>query len=143
MIEEFKKFIMRGNVIDLAVGIIIGVAFTAIVKSIVGDLINPIVGLFLGGVDLSGLFVPLSKAEYASLADAEAAGIGVFAYGRFLMAVVNFIIIGVVLFAFVKMINELRNKTESAPDSSPVPKGPTTEELLVEIRDLLKHSQKA
>ena len=143
MIEEFKKFIMRGNVIDLAVGIIIGVAFTAIVKSIVGDLINPIVSLFLGGVDLSGLFILLSKAEYATLADAEAAGIGVFAYGRFLMAVLNFIIIGVVLFALVKMINELRNKTESAPDSSPAPKGPTPEELLVEIRDLLKHSQKA
>ena len=142
MFSEFKEFVSRGNVIDLAVGIIIGAAFTAIVKSVVGDLINPFIGLFMAGVDVSGLYIPLSMKSYESLAAAESAGAAVFAYGRFLMAMINFLIVALVLFSMIKAINSFRRKNESesiaeeAPEPEPE-KGPTQEELLTEIRDLL------
>ncbi len=142
MYSEFKEFVSRGNVIDLAVGIIVGAAFTAIVKSVVGDLINPIISLFLAGVDLSALYVPLSSMRFESLAAAEEAGAAVFAYGRFLMAVINFLIIALVVFFIVRTINRFR-RSEEAPakaEEEVVEAGPTQEELLTEIRDLLKQN---
>ena len=93
MIQEFKDFIAKGNVMDMAVGIIIGAAFTAIVSSLVADLINPFISLFMGGVDFAGLYVLLGEGDYASIGAAEEAGAAVFAYGRFIMAVINFLII--------------------------------------------------
>ena len=105
MLKEFKAFIAKGNVMDMAVGIIVGAAFTAIVTSLVSDLLNPIISLFLGGVDFSGMFAVLSGGDYASLAAAEEAGAGVFAYGRFIMAVINFLIIAFVVFLLVKGVN--------------------------------------
>ena len=93
MIEEFKTFIAKGNVMDMAVGIIIGAAFTAIVTSLVGDLINPIIALFTGGIDFSGWFYVLGDGEFASVAAAQEAGVSVFAIGNFLMAVINFLIV--------------------------------------------------
>ncbi len=134
MLNEFKKFISRGNVMDMAVGIIIGAAFTAIVQSMVGDLVNPFISLFTGGIDFSGLYVVLGSGDYASLTEAEEAGAAVFAYGRFIMAVVNFLIIAAVVFMLVKGVNSLK-KMEEAP--APAPKGPSEVELLQEIRDLL------
>lgn len=136
MIKEFKDFIAKGNVMDMAVGIIIGAAFTAIVSSLVGDLINPIISLFMGGVDFSGLFVLLGDGEFASIAEADEAGAAVFAYGRFIMAVINFLIIAFVVFMLVKAVNKAKGpEPEPAPEA---PKGPTQEELLAEIRDALK-----
>ena len=139
MLKEFRDFIARGNVMDLAVGIIIGAAFTAIVNSLVTDLINPIIGFVTGGLDFSNLFVNLGDGEYASLAAAREAGAPVFAYGAFLAAVINFLIIAFVVFMLVKTVNRIREaamaKEEAAP---PTPAGPTLEQLLGEIRDLLK-----
>ena len=121
MLSEFKDFIAKGNVMDMAVGIIIGVAFTAIVGSLVDDLINPLIGLFMGGVDFSGLT--------ASVGDA------VFTYGKFIMAIINFLIIAWVVFMLVRMVNNLKKEEEAAEEA---PAGPTQEELLAEIRDALK-----
>jgi large conductance mechanosensitive channel len=99
MLQEFKDFIAKGNVMDMAVGIIIGAAFTAIVKSMVGDLIKPFIGLFMGGVDFTNMFIVLSsEGTYASLTEARDAGAAVFAYGAFIMAVINFLIIAFVVF---------------------------------------------
>lgn len=137
MFNEFKTFISRGNVIDMAVGIIIGAAFTAIVSSLVADLVNPIVSLFLGGLDFSGLFVVLGSGDYASLAAAEEAGAAVFAYGRFIMAVLNFLIVAFVVFVLVKAVNSLKDAQEAAPEPQAAP-DPTEIDLLVEIRDALK-----
>ena len=135
MFQEFKTFIARGNVMDMAVGIIIGAAFTAIVSSLVADLVNPIISLFMGGLDFAGLFVVLDGGEYASLAAAEEAGAAVFAYGRFIMAVLNFLIIAFVVFLLVKGVNCMKRKEEEAPAPEP---GPSEIDLLVEIRDALK-----
>jgi large conductance mechanosensitive channel len=139
--NEFKQFIARGNVMDLAVGIIIGAAFTAIVNSLVQDLINPIIGLFTGGVDFSNLFFAMSTESYPSVTAAEEAGVAVFRYGSFITAIINFLIIAWVVFLLVKGMNKLRSTidtTEKAPDA---PKGPTQEELLGEIRDLLRQER--
>jgi large conductance mechanosensitive channel len=139
VINEFKDFIARGNVMDMAVGIIIGAAFTAIVTSLVGDLINPIIALFTGGIDFSGWFYVLGEGEFASVEAATEAGVAVFAIGKFIMAVINFLIVAFVVFLLVKMVNRLKDaaikKEAAAPEA---PKGPTTEELLAEIRDALK-----
>ncbi|WP_323040781.1 large conductance mechanosensitive channel protein MscL [Gemmobacter sp.] len=132
MLNEFKTFIARGNVIDLAVGIIIGAAFTAIVNSLVADLINPIIGLVTGGIDFSNLFIDLSGTDPASLKAAKDAGAPVFAYGSFITAVINFLIIAWVVFMLVKAVNKLK---APAPVAA---KGPTAEELLMQIRDELK-----
>lgn len=140
MIKEFKDFIAKGNVMDMAVGIIIGAAFTAIVKSMVDDLINPIVGLFLGGVDFTNLYAVLSGdvAEGASLEAAREAGASVFAYGSFIMAVINFLIIAFVVFMLVKSVNRAKEAAIKEEEAAPeAPKGPTSEELLAEIRDAL------
>jgi large conductance mechanosensitive channel len=142
MIQEFKDFIARGNAMDLAVGIIIGAAFTAIVNSLVEDLINPIIGIFTGGVDFSNLFFALSTESYPSVAAAEAAGVAVFKYGSFITAVINFLIIAWVVFLLVKAINKLKESRRREVDATPEePKVPTQEDLLTEIRDLMKQQQ--
>ena len=136
MLKEFREFIARGNVMDLAVGIIIGAAFTAIVNSLVNDLINPLIGIITGGTDFSNLFIAFSTESFPTVAAAEAAGAAVFRYGAFLTAVINFLIIAWVVFLLVKGVNRLRGMvtTEAAPEAPP----PTPEQLLMEIRDLLK-----
>ncbi len=134
MIKEFKDFIAKGNVMDMAVGIIIGAAFTAIVGSLVADLINPIISLFMGGVDFSGLYVVLGSGEYSSMTAAEEAGAAVFAYGRFIMAIINFLIIAFVVFMLVKAMNKTKKAKEEAPAADP---GPSELDVLLEIRDVL------
>lgn len=141
MLNEFKAFIAKGNVVDLAVGIIIGAAFTAIVNSLVGDLINPIIGLVLGNVDFSNLFIDLSGSNPVSLAAAKEAGAPVFAYGAFITAVINFLIIAWVVFLLVKAVNKLKESTakkEAAVAAAAAPAGPTEVELLQEILVALK-----
>ncbi len=137
MLNEFKTFIARGNVVDLAVGIIIGAAFTAIVNSLVSDLINPIIGLVTGGIDFSNLFIDLSGTNPPSLKAAQDAGVPVFAYGSFITAIINFLIIAWVVFLIVKGVNRLKASMEPPPPP-PAPAGPTEVELLAEIRDTLK-----
>ena len=145
MMSEFRDFIAKGNVMDMAVGIIIGAAFTAIVTSLVGDLINPIIGLFMGGIDFTNNYVVLSGdvAEGASLEAARESGAAVFAYGAFIMAVINFLIIAFVVFMLVRYVNKLKEaamkKEEEAP-AEEAPAGPTEVELLTEIRDALAKS---
>ncbi|MGD9864752.1 MAG: large conductance mechanosensitive channel protein MscL [Pseudodonghicola sp.] len=143
MLKEFRNFIARGNVMDMAVGIIVGAAFTAIVKSVVDDLINPIVGLILGGMDFSNLYVVLSGEvpAGASLVAAREAGAAVFAYGAFLTAVINFLIIAFVVFMLVRYVNKVRELADRKEDTvaeDAAPAGPTELEILVEIRDALK-----
>jgi large conductance mechanosensitive channel len=133
MLEEFKKFALRGNVVDLAIGVIIGAAFGAIVSSLVGDIIMPVIGAITGGLDFSNYFIPLSpKVTASTLAEAKKEG-AVLAYGSFLTVTINFIIIAIVLFMAIRAIGKVMKKeAEKAP---PVSK---QEELLAEIRDLLK-----
>ena len=139
MIKEFKDFIAKGNVMDMAVGIIIGAAFTAIVSSLVSDLINPFISLFTGGLDFSGLYVLLSAGEFASIGAAEEAGAAVFAYGRFIMAVINFLIIAWVVFLLVKAVNRVKDAASAPEEEKPEePAGPTEKDLLMEIRDALQ-----
>jgi large conductance mechanosensitive channel len=135
MLEEFKKFAMRGNVIDLAVGVIIGAAFGGIVNSLVADIIMPLIGAVTGGLDFSNYFIPLSsKVTATSLVDAKKQG-AVFAWGNFLTIVINFLIIAWVLFLCIKGINRLK-APEAAPSTPAAP--PADVQLLTEIRDLLK-----
>lgn len=135
MLEEFKKFALKGNVVDLAVGVIIGAAFGAIVNSMVGDIIMPIIGAVTGGLDFSNYFTGLSKAVTATnLADAKKQG-AVLAWGSFLTLTLNFLIVAFVLFLVIRVMNRLKAKEEAAP----APAAPTKDqELLTEIRDLLK-----
>jgi large conductance mechanosensitive channel len=135
MLNEFKKFAMRGNVVDLAVGVIIGAAFGAIVNSLVGDIIMPLIGSVTGGLDFSNHFIPLSaKVTAASLADAKKEG-AVLAWGNFLTLTLNFLIIAWVLFLVVRFINRL---THNEAAKTPPPSPSKEEQLLTEIRDLLK-----
>ena len=138
MIKEFRDFIARGNVMDLAVGIIIGAAFTAIVNSLVNDLINPLIGVVTGGTDFSNLFVALSTESFPTVAAAEAAGVAVFRYGFFITAVINFLIIAWVVFMLVKGMNKARSLVDTSEKTPEAPSGPTQEEVLIEIRDLLR-----
>ena len=137
MLNEFKAFIAKGNVMDLAVGIIIGAAFTAIVGSLVSDLINPIIGLILGGVDFTNMYVVLkgSVPDGASLAAARDAGAAVFAYGAFVTAVINFLIIAFVVFMLIRTVNKIMPKAPAAPAA---PSGPTEVDLLKDILVALK-----
>ena len=140
MINEFKDFIAKGNVMDMAVGIIIGAAFTAIVTSLVGDLINPIIGLVSGGVDFTNNYAVLGGEVPvgASLEIAREAGASVFAYGAFIMAVINFLIIAFVVFMLVKMVNRVKAAAEKPEDVAPeVDSGPSELDVLLEIRDSL------
>ncbi|WP_405403372.1 large conductance mechanosensitive channel protein MscL [Paracoccus sp. Ld10] len=140
MIQEFKTFIARGNVIDLAVGIIIGAAFTGIVNSLVVDLINPLLGLMTGGIDFTDKYIVLSGtvADGASLDAARSSGAAIFAYGSFAMAVLNFLIVAWAVFMLVKGVNRLQRAAIRKEEAAETPAaGPTQEELLAQIRDLL------
>jgi len=141
MFKEFKEFAMKGNVVDLAVGVVIGGAFGAIVNALVADLIMPTVGLITGGVDFSNMFAVLKAgaagaAGYATLAAAKADGAVTLNYGVFLNAVVNFLIVAFALFLVVKAMNSARRQEAAAP--APPPEPTPTEKLLGEIRDVLK-----
>lgn len=140
MLQDFREFIARGNVMDMAVGIIVGAAFTAIVTSLVADLINPVIALFTGGIDFSGWFYVLGSGDYASLEEARASGEPVFAVGSFLMAVINFLIVAFVVFLLVRMVNRIKQATErkAQEEASPAqPAGPSEKEILIEIRNAL------
>jgi large conductance mechanosensitive channel len=138
MLKEFREFAMKGNVVDLAVGVIIGAAFGGIVTSLVGDIIMPIIGAITGGLDFSNYFTGLSKSVNAgNLADAKKQG-AVLAWGNFLTLTLNFIIIAFVLFIVIRLMNQLKRKDEAALAEPPKPT--RQEELLTEIRDLLKKS---
>jgi large conductance mechanosensitive channel len=135
-LQEFKEFALRGNVVDLAVGLIIGAAFGAIVNSLVADVIMPPIGLLMGNVDFSDLFINLSGQDYPSLAAARAAGAPVIAYGAFINAVINFAIVALAIFIVVKAMNQLRRQQSEEPAEPP--EAPRQEVLLQEIRDILK-----
>jgi large conductance mechanosensitive channel len=131
--SEFKEFAIKGNVVDLAVGVIIGGAFGKIVDSIVGDLIMPLVGKVLGGLDFSNYFIPLAGQAATNLADAKKAG-AVFAYGSFITVAINFVILAFIIFMMVKQINRLKKEAPAPAPAAP----PEDVVLLREIRDSLK-----
>jgi large conductance mechanosensitive channel len=136
LLKEFKEFAVKGNAVDMAVGIIVGAAFGKIVTSIVNDVIMPPIGKLLGGVDFTGLFINLGSETFATLADAKAAGAATLNYGAFLQTVVDFVIVAFAIFMLVKGINSLRKKEEEAPAEPPAP--PEDVVLLREIRDALQ-----
>jgi len=136
-LDEFKAFISRGNVIDMAVGIIIGAAFTAIVTSLVQDIITPPIGLLLGGMDFSNMFLSLNGTAYATLEEATKAGAPIIAYGSFINAVIKFLIVSFVIFTMVRMINKLK-QDQAAEDAAAPAATSASEVLLAEIRDLLR-----
>ena len=136
-IKEFKEFAMKGNVMDMAVGVIIGGAFGKIVSSLVDDVLMPIVGKLTGGVDFTNLFCTLGDGEYSTLAAAKEAGAATIAYGQFIQNVIDFLIVAFCIFLMIKGMNKLNRKKEE-PEAPAAPAGPTQEELLAEIRDLLK-----
>jgi large conductance mechanosensitive channel len=133
-VDEFKSFIARGSVVDLAVGVIIGAAFGGIVTSLVKDVINPIIGLFLGGVDFSNIFISLNDKHYDTLDLAKAAAAPTVNIGLFINAVIQFLIMAFVIFWMVKLVNRFQRPKVGAPPPPP----PATEVLLTDIRDLLK-----
>lgn len=135
MFKEFKDFAMRGNVVDLAVGFILGGAFSTIVKSLVTDILMPVIGLAMGGINFSGLFVALDNGTYATLEAAQEAGAGTINYGIFIDNVISFIIVAFALFLIIKGINSMKKEEAAAPEA---PAAPSTDQvLLMEIRDLL------
>jgi large conductance mechanosensitive channel len=137
MIKEFKDFIMRGNVLDLAVAVIIGAAFGSIINSFVNDVLMPPIGLLLGGVDFSNLFLVLEGGSYETLAAAQEAGAVTLNYGLFVNNIINFLIIAFAIFLVVKAANKMQSEEEEeAPEAPPEPSA--EEKLLAEIRDLLK-----
>jgi large conductance mechanosensitive channel len=140
MLKEFKEFAVKGNALDMAVGIILGAAFGTIVSSLVADVIMPPVGLLLGGVDFSDLFVVLQQGDpagpYLTLAVAQEAGAVTLNYGVFTNAIISFLIVAFAVFLLVRNFNRMRKKEEEAPAAPPAPS--KEEELLAEIRDLLK-----
>ena len=137
MFQEFKDFVMRGNVMDLAVGVIIGGAFGAITTSLVGDVLMPIIGAIFGGLDFTNYFAPLADGVTATTLEAAKEQGAVLAYGSFITAIINFLIIGFIVFLMVRAVNNM-NKEEEAPAE---PAGPTKDqELLMEIRDALSKS---
>ncbi len=134
MLKEFKEFALKGNLVDLAVAFIIGVAFSGLVQSVVNDIIMPIIGVITGGVDFSELYIQLAGEPQSTLAAAREAG-ATLAYGNFITLLINFLIVAWVLFLIVKAMNRLQRKQEAAP---PPPAPPPREEVLLEeIRDLL------
>ena len=139
-ISEFKEFAMKGNVMDMAVGVIIGGAFGKIVTSLVNDVLMPVISLATGGIDFTNLFINLSGEEkYETLKAAQEAGASVFAYGAFIQNVVDFLIVAFCIFMVIKGVNKLSNLRKKEEEAAPAaPAGPTQEELLAEIRDLLK-----
>jgi len=140
MLKEFREFAMRGNVMDMAVGIIIGAAFGKIVTSLVNDIIMPPIGLLMGNVDFSNLFLNLSiDSSYPSVAAAEAAGAPIIKYGLFINTILDFVIVAFAIFLLIRMVNRLKRKQEAAPAAPPTPSA--EEKLLAEIRDLLKQGR--
>ena len=138
-IKEFKEFAVKGNVMDMAVGVIIGGAFGKIVTSLVSDVLMPLIGKMTGGINFTDLFVNLGEGSYKTLAEAKEAGAAVFAYGQFIQNIIDFLIVALCIFLMIKGMNKLnKKKEEPAPAEPEAPKGPTQEELLAEIRDLLK-----
>ncbi|MGD9653130.1 MAG: large-conductance mechanosensitive channel protein MscL [Candidatus Dadabacteria bacterium] len=141
MFKEFREFAIKGNVVDMAVGIIIGAAFGTIVQSLVNDVIMPPIGLALGNVDFSNLFAVLKEGvppgPYAALADAQAAGAVTINYGLFINTVISFVIVAFAVFILVKNINRLKRQQEEAPPAPPEPSN--EEKLLTEIRDILRN----
>ncbi|HOV10129.1 MAG TPA: large-conductance mechanosensitive channel protein MscL [Bacteroidales bacterium] len=137
IVKEFKEFAVKGNMMDMAVGIIIGAAFGKIVSSLVNDIIMPPLGKLLGNVNFTDLYYAMDGKVYESLAKAKEAGAPVFAYGNFIQTVIDFLIIAFVIFMIIKGMNSLKKKKEEAPAAPPAP---TKEEtLLTEIRDILKN----
>jgi large conductance mechanosensitive channel len=134
MFKEFRNFAMRGSVVDLAVGVVIGAAFTAIVNSLVKDILTPPIGWMTGGIEFSNFFFVLKGGHYATLADAQKAGAITVNYGIFLNAVLSFLIVAFLLFLVVRQLNRLAARPEPAPPAAP----PEDVMLLREIRDLLK-----
>ena len=135
-IEDFKAFALKGNVMDMAVGVIIGGAFGKIVSSLVNDVLMPLVSKLTGGVDFTNLFVNLGDGEFKTLKEAQDAGAAVLAYGQFIQNIVDFLIIALCIFFMVKGIAAMNRKKEEAP--APAPEPSAEEKLLTEIRDLLK-----
>lgn len=138
MLKEFNEFAIKGNVVDMGVGIVIGAAFTSIVTSFVEDIVNPLIGLFTGGIDFSGLFLNLSGREVASAAQAKSDGLAVLTYGVFINAVISFLIVAWILFLIIRAVNGLRRQAEAAPAAAD-PEPPADVKLLTEIRDLLRN----
>lgn len=137
MFKEFKEFALKGNLVDLAVGFILGGAFGTIVTSLVNDIMMPPLGMLMGGVDFTDLFISLNGTDYASLAVASEAGAPVIAYGKFINAIISFVIMAFALFFVIKGMNTLKKKEEAAPPPAP----PRQEVLLEEIRNLLAKNQ--
>jgi len=134
MLKEFKAFLMKGDVVALATAVIIGGAFKVIVSSLVKDVIMPVVGLLMGGKNVNDLFFVLGTGEFSTLKAAQEAGAAVMTYGNFLQAIIDFVIIGFVIFMIVKAYEKTKKKKEEEPAA---PAGPSQEDLLAEIRDLL------
>ncbi len=137
MLEEFKKFAMRGNVVDMAVGIVIGAAFGKIVSSFVNDVIMPPIGLLMGNVDFSNLFINLGDGDYATMAAATEAGAPIIKYGMFINSILDFVIVAFAIFMVVKGMNKMKKAEEEAPPAAP-PEPSDEVKLLTEIRDSLK-----
>ncbi len=133
MVDEFKDFINQGNAMDMAVGVIIGAAFGKIVSALVENMLMPIIGMFMGGVDFNNLFINLGDEEFATLAAAKEAGAGVLGYGSLIQALIDFLIIAFVIFMVIRTINKMKKPPEEA-----APAGPSEVDLLIEIRDSLK-----
>ena len=134
-LQEFKDFAVKGNVVDMGVGIVIGAAFTSIVNSFVKDIVNPIIGVITGGVDFSNIFINLGDGEYATLAAAQEAGAPTMNIGLFINACISFAIVAFILFVLIKNVNKLKKQEEEAPAAPAEP--PADVKLLSEIRDLL------
>ncbi|MEP2942740.1 MAG: large conductance mechanosensitive channel protein MscL [Hyphomicrobiales bacterium] len=133
MLKEFKEFAMKGNMIDMAVGIIIGAAFGVVISSLVDDVFMPVIGLLLGGLDFSNLFIVLGEGTFATIDQAKEAGVATMNIGLFINAIIKFIIVAFALFLVIKGVNSAKKKEEEAPAAPPA-----QEVLLTEIRDLLK-----
>ena len=140
MIKEFKEFISRGNVMDLAVGVIIGGAFQSIINSLVNDVIMPVITLITGGIDFSNWFIALDGSKYSTLAAAQEAGASTLNYGVFITAVINFLLMALVIFFIVKGMNKIASKAKKKEEEKPQAPAPKSDEvkLLEEIRNLLK-----
>lgn len=136
-IKEFKEFAMKGNVMDMAVGVIIGGAFGKIVTSLVNHIIMPLVGMVTGGVNFNDMFVNLSDEKASSLAEATEKGIAVFAYGAFIQSIIDFLIIAICIFLMIKAMNKLKKKRAAELEATPEPSA--EEKLLIEIRDIIKN----
>ncbi len=139
-LREFRQFAVRGNVLDMAVGIIIGAAFGKIVSSLVADILMPPIGKMMGNVDFSNLFIVLGSGSYPSLAAAKAAGAATLNYGLFINTIIDFIIVAFAIFLMVKGVNVMRRREDAK--AAPPPPPSAEEKLLAEIRDLLKHNDK-